>query len=158
MHLCFSLLYLFIYFWLCWVFVAVWTFLYLPQAGAGFLLQRLLLLPSTASRVHQASGVSAHGPVVVAPGLLSTGSIVGAQGPSWPVARGILRISDQTLVSHTGRWVLHRWAMWKPINLCFSLWLSPHKVIFPDHLLNKPYFIFSHIFWCQLYISVANNI
>ena len=50
---------LFIYFWLCWVFVmAVWAFLYLQREGLlfsegmGFSLYRLLLLRNMSSKVH----------------------------------------------------------------------------------------------------------
>ena len=52
---------IYFYFWLCWVFVAVWAFLQLQQVGdtlqlpcTGFSLRWLLLLRSTGSRAHWA--------------------------------------------------------------------------------------------------------
>ena len=64
----FFLLYLFIYFWLCWVFVSVQGLSLVAASGgrsslrcAGFSLSRSLLLRSTGSR-HAGSVVVAHGP------------------------------------------------------------------------------------------------
>ena len=71
-----------IYFWLCWVFVAVQAFLQLWQSAAllqlqcaGFSLQWLLLLGSTGSRALRLQQLQHMGSVVVAPRLQSTGLV-----------------------------------------------------------------------------------
>ena len=72
----FLLIYLFIYFWLCWVFVAKhWLFLVAASGGCsslrymGFSLQWLLLLRSLGSRRAGVSSCGAQASVVVAHGL-----------------------------------------------------------------------------------------
>jgi len=76
-------IYLFIYFWLCWVFIAAQAFLWLREQGllssceegsysslkcVGFSLPWLLLLRSTGSRAHSVQKLQLLGSVVVAPG------------------------------------------------------------------------------------------
>ena len=75
--------YLFIYFWLCWVFVAAWAFLQLWLAGATLQLQ------SPGSRAHWLQQLWHVGSVVVASRLQSTGSVVGVHKLSCSAACGI---------------------------------------------------------------------
>ena len=84
----FIYLFLFNYFWLCWVFVAAHRLSLVATRGVysslqctGFLLRWLLLLWSTGSRLA--------GSVVVACGLQSAGSVVVAHGLSCSAACGI---------------------------------------------------------------------
>ena len=85
-------IYLFIYFWLCWVFVAVCGLSLVAASGGysslhctGFSLRLFLLLRNMGSRCT--------GSVVVARGLQSTGSVVVAHRLSCSVESGIF--SDQ---------------------------------------------------------------
>ena len=89
-------IYLFIYFWLRWVFVAARGLsLVVASAGyswlrcAGFSLRWLLLLRSTGSRRAGIQQLWHMGSVVVARGLQSIGSVVVAHGLSCSVACGI---------------------------------------------------------------------
>ena len=90
--------YLFICFWLCGVFFAVWAFLWLWQAGAtlwlwceGLSLQWLFLLQSTGSRE---------------PGL----QYLWHMGLVVPLHVRFSWIRGRTQVSCIGRWILYHWA------------------------------------------------
>ena len=95
----------YLFFWLCWVFIAAWAFLQLRQAGAtlqlcqvgatlqlrcvDFLMWWLLLLQSMGCREHGLQQLQHVDSVVVASGPQCTGSIVMAQGLSCSTAFGI---------------------------------------------------------------------
>ena len=85
----------YIYFWLCWVFVAAWAFLSVQRVGAtlqlwctGFILWYHLLQRSTGSSVW-ASVVAGQGSRSVAHRFQSTGSTAAVHGLSCSVACGI---------------------------------------------------------------------
>ena len=87
---------LFIYFWLCWVFVSVQAFLQLQRMGAtlqlqreGFSLRWLLLLRSTAARVLRLQQLQHVCSAVAAPGPQNTGSVVAVCRFSCSAAHGI---------------------------------------------------------------------
>ena len=87
---------LFIYFQLCWVFVAAWTFLKLRRVGpplqlrcVGFSLLWLLLLRSMGSRASRLQWLWHVGSVLATPRLQITGSILVVHGLSWSEACGI---------------------------------------------------------------------
>ena len=96
-----------IYVWLCWVFDAVWAFLYCSELG--------LLSNHSAPASHCSgfscctawalwhSGFRSCGWRALSTGLSSCGEgglvALGHVGSSW--------IKDQTLVSYIGRWILH---------------------------------------------------
>ena len=92
------LIVLFIYLWLCWVFVAaVWAFLQLWRVRAtlqlqctGFSLQWLLLSQIASSRALRLQQLQQVGSVVVVPGLWGTGYIVAAHWLSCSPACRIL--------------------------------------------------------------------
>ena len=85
-----------IYFQLCWVFVAAWTFFQLWRAGASlqlccasFSLWWLLLLLSTGSRVCELQQLQREGSEVLVPRSQSTDSVVVAYRLSCSTASGI---------------------------------------------------------------------
>ena len=87
---------LFIYFWLCWVCVAVWVFFQLQLVRAtpelwcaGFSLWWLLLLQSTGSRAHGFQQLQHMGLVAVDPSLQGTGSVIEVHRLSSSIACGI---------------------------------------------------------------------
>ena len=89
-------IYLFIYLWLHWVFIAAHGLSLVAVSGGysllwctGFSLRWLLLLRSMGSRRTGFSSCGARASVVVTRGLWSTGSVVAAHGISCSVACGI---------------------------------------------------------------------
>ena len=114
---------LYIYFWLCRVFVAAWAFLQVQTAGAtlplwctGFILCYHLLLQSTGSRVW-ASTAAVQGSRSVAHSFQSTGSTVGVHGLSCSAARGIF--PDQGLNLCLLHWLVDSLPPGKPFG-CFG--------------------------------------
>ena len=116
MFVCFKNNLMFIYFWLCWFFIAVWAFLRLQQVGApsscpvqssrwggssccraralghqltGFLLGWLLLLQSTGSGAPARRVLVGVAPLVAEHGLWGTSSAVVAHSRSCPTAHGL---------------------------------------------------------------------
>ena len=96
-----NLFYLFIYFWLHWVFVAVHGLSLAVASGgcsllrcAGFSLWWLLLLQNTGSRCTGFSSCGMRASVVVARGLQSAGSVVVVHGLSCSAACGIFLDQD----------------------------------------------------------------
>ena len=91
-HVSFSIInFLVNYFWLCWVFIAVWAFLYLQQAGHTLWL-RCTGFSSwcfSCCRAQARTGSRARASVVAAPRLQSTGSVVVGCGLSCSLAYGI---------------------------------------------------------------------
>ena len=116
----FSFLNLFIYFWLCWVFVSVRGLSLVVESGghsssrcAGLSLSRPLLLRSTGSR--------------------PAGSVTVAHGPSCSVACGIL--PDQG----SNPWPLHWQAGSQPLRHQGS-----PKLFFIVNIFQKPHFILGY--------------
>ena len=106
-------IYLFIYFWLRWVFLALRGFSLGAVIGgysslwcAGFSLRWLLLLWSTGSRHTGFSSCGMQASVVVAHGLWSTGLVVVAHGFCCSVDVGSSRPSARTRVPCIGRRIL----------------------------------------------------
>ena len=97
--------FIFVYFWLCWVFVAAWAFSSCGEQGprslqwADFSLQWLFLLWSTGCRL-MASIVVVHG--------LSSSTPVGSSGTR-----------NQTHVSCIGRWSLNHWTTREVLSMIF---------------------------------------
>ena len=119
--------YLFIYFWLCWVFVSVRGLSPVAASGghsspqcAGLSLSRPLLLRSTGSR--------------------RAGSVVVAHGPSCSAAYGIL--PDQG----SNPCALHRQADSQPLR---------HQGSPISHIFKFEKYIFYHVFPHYLYFSYA---
>ena len=126
---------LFIYFWLCWVFVAVRGLSLVAVSGgysslrfARFSLRWLLLLRSTGSRCvgFSSFGTWAQqlwltGSVVVAHRPQSTSSVVVANGLSCSVARGIFPDQESNLCPCIGRRILNHCTTREVLNILFDL-------------------------------------
>ena len=109
-----------IYFWLCWVFIAVWAFLQLRQAGATlqlqcacFSLQWLLLLQSTGPRALRLQQLQL-------PVSRAQAQQLGCMGLAALQHVGSSQIRDQTRFSCIGRQILHHWEPpGKPLYITF---------------------------------------
>ena len=79
---------LFIYLWLCWVFVATQAFSSSGEWRTGLSLPWLLLLQSTGSRAHELQSWCV-GFIIAAPGLYGMGSVLVVYGLCCSAASGI---------------------------------------------------------------------
>ena len=164
---------LFIYFWLCWVFVSVRGLSLVVASGghsssrcAGLSSSRLLLLRSTGSR--------------------RAGSVIVAHGPSCSVACGIFPDqgsnpcplhwqADSQPLRHQGspsRWLLTAWVPLLLSHLPSSLSLGddssfPSKSLFPEFTLEgtlqapsylKPLHILSFVLWVPVPPPYPNSV